>query len=83
MASPCLPEWPERPERVLDGICLAPRVRTCYGKITKEQLGSLVPMDHAAMIDHRPDLTLQKEQLIIAPESTSTRRPSTLVCVEG
>ena len=60
-------------ERVLDGICLAPRVRTCYGKITKEQLESLVPMDHAAMIDHRPDLTLQKEQLIIAPESTSSQ----------
>ena len=60
-------------ERVLDGICLAPRVRTSYGKITKEQLESLVPMDHAAMIDHRPDLTLQKEQLILAPESTSSQ----------
>ena len=60
-------------ERVLDGICLAPHVRTFFGKISQEQLESLKPMDHAAIVDHRPDLTLQKEQLVIAPESTSSQ----------
>lgn len=60
-------------ERVLAGICLAPRLRTSFGKITKEQLESLQPMDHAAILDHRPDLTLQKEQLCVSPEATSSQ----------
>ena len=60
-------------ERVLDGICLAPHARTSYGKITQEQLDAMEPLDHAALVDHRPDLTLQKEQLIVAPENTSSQ----------
>lgn len=60
-------------ERVLDGVCLAPRIRTSYGAITREQLDALRPMDHAAAVDQRPDLTLQKEQLLVSPEATSSQ----------
>ena len=60
-------------ERVLAGICLAPRLKTSFGTITKAQLDALQPMDHAAILDHRPDLTLQKEQIRISPEATSSQ----------
>ena len=60
-------------ERVLAGICLAPRLRTSFGQITQEQLDALQPMDHATILDHRPDLTLQKEQLCVSPEATSNQ----------
>jgi G3E family GTPase len=58
-------------EQQLHSICLADSARTTYGTITREQLERLSPCDHAAAVDHRPDLTLQKESLLISPACTS------------
>ncbi len=58
-------------EQLLHSICLADSARTTYGAITREQLERLSPSDHASEVDHRPDLTLQKESLLISPASTS------------
>lgn len=60
-----------RTEQLLHSICLAQSVRTTYGTITPDQLAMLSPGDHAADLDQRPDLTLQKETLLISPKSTS------------
>lgn len=60
-------------ERRINGLCLAPVLRTTFGKITREQLDQLSPMDHAVEIDHRPDLTLQKETIEISSACTSSQ----------
>lgn len=60
-------------ERLLGGICLAPCARTSYGAMTREQLEKLAPIDHAAQIDQRPDLTLQKETLCISAQASSSQ----------
>ena len=60
-------------ERRINGLCLAPVLRTTHGAITREQLDQLSPMDHAAEIDHRPDLTLQKETIEISGKCSSSQ----------
>ena len=60
-------------ERRINGLCLAPVVRTIYGAITREQFERLEPMDHATEIDHRPDLTLQKETIELSSSCTSSQ----------
>ena len=60
-------------ERRINGLCLAPVLRTTYGAITREQFERLTPMDHAAEIDHRPDLTLQKETIELSGGCTSSQ----------
>jgi G3E family GTPase len=63
-------------ERRINGICLAPVLRTTFGMITPEQLARLAPLDHAVEIDQRADLTLQKEiiELSCACSSSQVRR---------
>ena len=60
-------------ERRINGLCLAPVLRTTYGAITREQLDRLSPLDHAVEIDHRPDLTLQKETIALSSTCTSSQ----------
>ena len=60
-------------ERRINGLCLAPVLRTTYGAITREQLNRLSPLDHAVEIDHRPDLTLQKETIALSGACTSSQ----------
>ena len=60
----------EAVEHLLKGICLAPSIRTNFGAITREQLEQLSPVDRTEAMDLRPDLTLQKETLLIAPACT-------------
>jgi len=60
-------------ERRINGLCLAPVLRTTFGKITHEQLELLSPMDHAVEIDQRPDLTLQKETIEISTACSSSQ----------
>ena len=66
-------EMCETVERRINGLCLAPILRTAYGAMTREQLVQLSPMDHVAEIDHRPDLTLQKETIEISGVCTSSQ----------
>jgi G3E family GTPase len=60
-------------ERRINGLCLAPVLRTTFGMMTREQLDQLSPLDHAAEIDHRPDLTLQKETIELSGACTSSQ----------
>ena len=60
-------------ERRIQGLCLAPILRTTYGAISRGQLDRLSPMDHATEIDHRPDLTLQKETIELSGACTSSQ----------
>ena len=60
-------------ERQINGLCLAPVIRTTYGAITREQFERLEPLDHVVAIDHRPDLTLQKETIELSARCTSSQ----------
>ncbi len=64
------PETVNSVEQLLHGICLAPVIRTSFGKISRSQLETMQPIDHAIEPDHRPDLTLQRETLKIAAACT-------------
>jgi len=60
-------------ERRISGLCRAPVLRTTFGRITPEQLERLEPLDHSLEIDHRPDLTLQKETIELSSACTSSQ----------
>lgn len=60
-------------ERKIGGLCLAPVYRTSFGVISSEQIHSLSPLDHTAVVDHRPDLTLQKETIALSDRATSSQ----------
>jgi len=60
-------------ERKIQGLCLAPILRTTYSAISRAQLEQLEPLEHAVEIDQRPDLTLQKEIIEISAECTSNQ----------
>mgnify|MGYP003586476545 CR=1 FL=1 len=60
-------------ERRIQGLCLAPVLRTTYGAITRDQLDQLSALDHAVEIDQRPDLTLQKETIEISAACSSSQ----------
>lgn len=60
-------------ERRINGLCLAPVLRTVYGAISRDQLEHLSPMDHAVEIDQRPDLTLQKETIEVSTACSSSQ----------
>jgi G3E family GTPase len=60
-------------ESRINGLCLAPVLRTVYGAISREQLEQLSPMDHAVEIDQRPDLTLQKETIEVSTACSSSQ----------
>jgi G3E family GTPase len=63
----------EAVERRIQGLCLAPILRTTYGAISRAQLERLEPLDHAVEIDQRPDLTLQKETIEISTVCSSSQ----------
>lgn len=60
-------------ERRIQGLCLAPILRVTYGAISRELLDRISPMNHAVEIDHRPDLTLQKETIEISAVCSSSQ----------
>ena len=60
-------------EQRINGLCIAQVLRTTFGMMTREQLDRLSPLDHAAEIDHRPDLTLQKETIEISSDCSSSQ----------
>lgn len=60
-------------ERRINGLCIAPVLRTTFGMMTRDQLDQLSPLDHAAEIGHRPDLTLQKETIEISSDCSSSQ----------
>ena len=60
-------------EQRINGLCLAPVLRTTFGMMTREQLERLEPLNHAIEIDQRPDLTLQKETIELSGACTSSQ----------
>ncbi len=60
-------------ESRIKGLCLAPVLRTTYGAISQELLERLEPLNHAIEIDQRPDLTLQKESIVLSNRCTSSQ----------
>lgn len=60
-------------EQRIEGLCLAPVLRTTFGRITRDQLDQLSALDHAVEIDHRPDLTLQKETIEVSTACSSSQ----------
>ena len=60
-------------EQAIRGLCLAPVLRTSYGAITRERFEKLAPLDHTLEIDHRPDLTLQKQSITLSRGCSSAQ----------
>lgn len=64
----------ERTESLVESVCPARVIRTTYGRIAPEEFAAIKPKDESTGgADRMPDITLQRETILIDPEMTKAQ----------